>query len=90
MVPNRIFNLFVAVALVIVIASTVREAVAITMIGPQPNSVPQCANLPSRHSIRTEYYMEEADMWIIRTEDGPTGVDGGLSELLSSYRICSR
>lgn len=81
MLKHRLFNLVVAIALVIVIASTVREAIATTAI--------TCDSLPSRHSLHTKF-LKEADMWVLRTEDGPTGVDGGLLELMSAYRTCSR
>ena len=40
-----------------------------------------CASLPSRYSIHTEY-VQAADMWIVRTENGLTGVDEGLIDLL--------
>lgn len=47
-----------------------------------------CSDLPSRYSIRNGY-VEGMNMWLPQTEDGPTGVDGGLINLLSSYRACS-
>lgn len=89
MLKHRLFNLLIAIALVIVIAFTVREAVATTIIRSQRNTSIRCDSLPSRYSIHSKY-VEEADMWVLYTEDGPTGVDGGLIELLSSYRTCSR
>jgi hypothetical protein len=51
--------------------------------------VAECTDLPSRYSIRSEY-LEEAGIWLTFTEDGPTGVDGGLIDLLFMYRNCSR
>lgn len=90
---NRLFNLLVAISLVMVIALTIREAAAATGIITEGNSTKgemvKCMSLPSRYSLRTEY-VSEADMWIVRTEDGPTGVDGGFTNLLSDYRSCSR
>jgi hypothetical protein len=47
-----------------------------------------CSDLPSRYSICTGY-VEGMNMWLSHTEDGPTGVDGGLINLFSSYRACS-
>jgi hypothetical protein len=47
-----------------------------------------CSDLPSRYSIRNGY-VEGMNMWLSHTEDGPTGVDGGLIHLFSSYRVCS-
>jgi hypothetical protein len=32
----------------------------------------------------------ESHLWILRTEQGSTGVDGGLIDLMSDYRTCSR
>ena len=92
MLKPRLFNIMIAIALAILIALTVREAAATAGMLSQPGAVRiakvlECASLPSRYSIRTEY-VKGADMLIIRSEDGPTGVDGGLVELLSSYRTC--
>jgi 3-polyprenyl-4-hydroxybenzoate decarboxylase len=89
MLRNRLFALSIAIALVIAAAMTVREAVAIGLIRSESGNVVKCQSLPSRYSIHTEY-VEEANVWIKQTEDGPTGVDGGLIDLLSSYRTCSR
>jgi hypothetical protein len=94
MLRNRLFNVLIAVLVAAVIALTVREASATTSILTKDNSTKgtetlTCLSLPSRYSIRAQY-VKEADMWIIRTEDGPTGVDGGLIDLLSDYRTCSR
>ena len=89
MLKHRLFDLLIAIALVIVVASTVREAVATTIVRTQGIPAIKCASLPSRYSIRTEY-VQEADMWVVRTENGPTGTDGGLIDLLSNYRTCSR
>jgi hypothetical protein len=87
MFKNRLFNVFVAMALVIVVALTVREAVATTVIRSQANAVIECTSLPSRYSLHTEYV---DGMWVAYTEDGPAGVDGGLIDLMSNYRTCSR
>jgi len=90
MLRNRFFNMVIAIVLVMVVVLTVREAAATTSIIPRADSTKvQCLDLPSRYSLRSEY-VKEADMWIVRTEDGSTGVDGGLIDLLSSYRTCSR
>ena len=93
MSTNRLVLLFVVVALILVTALTVREALATAAVVSQSSTAwrtsVECASLPSRYSIHMDY-MEEAGMSFIRTEDGPTGVDGGLVELLSSYRTCAR
>jgi hypothetical protein len=89
---NRLFNLLIAIALIVVIALTVREAAATAGIISQTDSAKgvktlECASLPSRYSIHTEYV---DGMSVTYTEDGPTGVDGGLIYLLSAYRTCSK
>ena len=94
MFKNRFFNIFITIALVVVVALTVREAAATTGIIAETGSASgtetlKCVSLPSRYSIRAEY-LKEANTWIFLTEDGPTGVDGGLIELMSNYRTCSR
>ena len=89
MLRHGLFNLLIAIALVVVTAITAREAVATTVLRSQGNKAGVCASLPSRHSLRTEY-VKEANMWVVRTENGPTGTDGGLIDLLSDYRSCSR
>ena len=89
MFKRRLFNVLIALTLVITLAFTVREAFAITILRSEANTVATCASLPSQYSIRTEY-VPEAGMWIVRTENGPTGVDGGLIDLLSNYRTCSK
>jgi hypothetical protein len=94
MLRNHWFNVLVAILVVTVIALTIREASATTSILTKDNSTKgtetlTCLSLPSRYSLRTEY-VKEADMWMIRTEDGPTGVDGGFTILVSDYRTCSR
>jgi len=89
MLKNRLLLVFMAIAVVVLSAFTIREAVAVTLIGSESGNPLTCESLPSRHSIRAEYD-EEAGMRIIRTEDGPTGMDGGLKTLLSDYRTCSR
>jgi hypothetical protein len=93
MVRNRLFNVSIAIALIIVIAFTVREAAATAAVVSQASSAMrssvECASLPSRYSIHSEY-VEAGGVWVTYTEDGPTGVDGGLVDLLASYRTCSQ
>ena len=86
---NRLFNVLIAIALVITLAFTVQEALATTVITSRMDIGIKCASLPSRHSIHSKY-VEEAKMWMLYTEDGPVGVDGGLKELATAYRTCLR
>ena len=90
---NRLFNVLVGIAQAIVIALTVQEVASTASIMPHTNSsegirILECASLPSRYSIHTEY-VNELGKSVIHTEDGPTGLDGGLIYLLSNYRACS-
>jgi hypothetical protein len=85
---NQLFNLTIAAALVIVISFTVREAAATSDVTSQAAGVLRCNSLPSPYSLHSKVN-ESGTRWLY-TEDGPTGVDGGLIELLSSYRTCSR
>jgi hypothetical protein len=90
----RLFNLLVAVALSIAAALTVQEAFATASILSQADAArhanqSECASLPSHYSIHA-LNVKETGTIIAYTEDGPTGVDGGLINLLSNYRTCSR
>jgi hypothetical protein len=94
MSTSRLFNVLIAIVLVLVIALTVQEAAATASMMSEADSskgirTSECASLPSRYSIHTEY-VEEIGIWVPYTEDGPTGVDGGLIYLLSNYRACSQ
>lgn len=94
MFKNRLFNVLIALALVMVVALTAREAFATTDVVSQGNAAhgsttSACAILPAHLSIQTEYASEKG-MWVTYTAHGPSGVDGGLMALLSSYPTCSR
>ena len=94
MLRNRLFNALILAAVVIVVAITVQEAAATAsmMSGTESQKGIRsfgCASLPSRYSIHTEY-VQEMRVWVPYTEDGPTGVDGGLIYLLSNYQTCSQ
>ena len=94
MFKNRLFNILVAIALILVVALTVREAFATSNIVSQTNATngpvtSACQILPTHLSIHTEY-RDKQHMWVTYTSQGPAGVDGGLLELLSTYPTCSR
>ena len=90
MFSHRLFNIIVAIALLVVIGLSVREAAATTDVIAQAGSAKTaCASLPSDYSIRTEY-VPERGVWVTYSEGGPTGVDGGLIQLLSDHRACSK
>jgi hypothetical protein len=90
MFSHRLFNIFVAIALILVIGFTVREVAATaTMVSSTSPADTACDNLPSHASIHTEY-SKETGTWMTYSEDGPTGVDGGLIYLLSARQACTR
>lgn len=90
MFSHRFFNTIVAVALLVTIALTVREVAATSILVSQTSPTASvCDSLPSQSSVHTEY-MPERGVWVIYTEDGPTGVDGGLIQLLSENLACSK
>lgn len=86
---HRLFNLFVAVALLALAVLTIQDAAATVSVISHTTYVSQsseeCASLPARSSIHTEYVN---GVWLPYSEDGPTGIDGGLIHLLSAYRTC--
>lgn len=87
MFRKRLFHIVIAISLAITLALTVREALATTLITSQRDSVTRCQDLPSRHSIHMEVVN---GISVPYSEDGPTGVDGGLVELMTAYRTCSQ
>jgi hypothetical protein len=89
MSKNRLFKLYIAIVLAIAITLTAQEAVATTALQSGTHVGFACERLPSRYSIRPEH-TKESDLWILRTQDVSTEADGGLLDLLSGYRTCSR
>ena len=95
----NIRTVILSIMLVFTLMLTVGEAVATGGIALSTNVANQsaitrteimdCFSLPSRYSLRTEH-LKGTDLWIPYTEDGPAGVDGGMKELMSAYRTCSR
>jgi len=90
MFSHRLFNIVIAITLIVVIGLTVREAAATSIVVSQNDfAKANCASLPSHFSIHMEY-VKERNAWVTYTDDGPTGVDGGLIQLLSDHRACSK
>ena len=87
MLKHPLPDLLIAIALVVAIAFTVREALATSIVTSRRDATILCESLPSRYSIHA---VDEAGMRVISSEDGPTGMDGGLKELYTAYRTCSR
>ena len=88
MQKHRLFNVLIALALVVVVALTVREAFATSVTASQKDISVKCQSLPSRYSIQAEA-VKTTGTQLTYTEDGPTGIDGGFMDLMSTYRICS-
>ncbi|HEX6269539.1 MAG TPA: hypothetical protein VFZ43_04840 [Anaerolineales bacterium] len=87
---NHLFNHVIAAALLLIVGLTARETTATTAVAARKGSSdPACASLPSRYSITMDY-VQERGVWVIYTGEGPTGVNGGLVQLLSDYRTCSK
>ncbi len=94
MSTKRLFKVLIVVALVAAVALSVQEAFATANIISQGKAinganVQECGSLPSHYSLHTEI-VKETGTRLTYTEDGPTGIDGGLIQLLSDYRTCSR
>lgn len=83
---HRLFNLFVLIAVVVLVLMTAREATATTVLVSQKST---CVSMSSQLSVHTEY-VRERGLWMTYTQDGPTGVDGGLIQLLSEKRACAK
>ena len=95
----NIRTVILSIMLVFILMLIVREAVAIRVTTLSTNAANQsafkrketldCFSLPSRYSIHTGS-VKTIGTLLTYTEDGPTGIDGGLIYLLSSYRTCLR
>ena len=97
MFKHRSFVMLVVASLVVMSALLVTQALAVAQVAKTtqsqyadvPSSVgPSCplsaADLHSIHSV----YVKGTGLWFPYSSQGPTGVDGGLIELLS--HACSR
>jgi hypothetical protein len=88
---NRFFNLAIIVVLIAMAALTVSQAMAASsLVSADPSASDQCSapgvNFSSVHMV----YAESTGRWMPYTDNGPTGVDGGLIQLLSARRSCSQ
>lgn len=91
MIKNRLFNIFIIVALAVTVVLTISQAVETTKVVSAASVSPDaagCFSAMNRLSL-TSVYMKEIAGWFPRTNKGLTGVDGGLLELLSNNRSCS-
>lgn len=90
---NRLFNVLVTVALIAVVMFTLWESIETTKVvsAQSENMVSDspCFSGADRLAL-TAVYTDESRAWVPITQKGPAGVDGGLIELLSNYRTCSK
>jgi len=90
MFSNRLFNFVVVITMLVAIGFTVREVAATAIVAaPQGSAESVCGSLPTHDSVHTEYVTEKG-VWVTYTENYPTGIDGGLIQLLSDNRACSK
>jgi len=87
---NRLFNVVIGFALVVVIVLTISQAMETTKVVSAAfgsSDEANCFSGMDRLSL-TSVYIEEISGWFPRTNKGLTGVDGGLLYLLSNYHTC--
>ena len=90
------FNLVVIVSLAVMAALTISQAVATNRLvsAASDDKSSQTSDLcaapgEERASIHTAYDPKRG-AWVTYSGDVPTGVDGGLIELLSNRSFCSK
>jgi hypothetical protein len=91
MFKSRLFNVLMIAALIAVMALTVLQAVETTRVAHAAQqsklaNTPLCA-MPAAPIQST--YVKQMGIWVPRSANAPTGVDGGLIQILSDYRSCS-
>jgi hypothetical protein len=94
---NRFFNFMVIVVLVVVAALTISQAAAGEHLVSNDSDGKPASNSPTSYcstpgaslSAIHSSYDSRIGAWVIRTESDPTGVDGGLIQLLNDLRFCS-
>ena len=92
MKKNRLFNAFLVATLALMVALTIQGTIATARVAyaAAPVAAPLC-EFPTveRLSIH-RVYVEQMKSWVTYTDGGPSGVDGGLIELLSGSQDCSK
>ena len=96
---NRLSNLMVVVALAVMAALTISQVAATNRVVSAASgsgasvSIPpaeQCSAPDVDRSSIHSVYVKELGRWMTYTDQGPTGVDGGLIQLFSDSQSCSR
>lgn len=89
----RVCNILIVVTLIVMAALTIQQAAGVSAVADAASALradpaagpTQCLRSGLQPSIIASY-VKGLKMWVARTEDGPTGVDGGLIYLLSLPR----
>jgi hypothetical protein len=90
MLKNRLFNVSIIVTLAVVVLLTISQAIETTKVVSAAAISPDAAGCffgMDRLSL-ISVYIKEIRSWFPHTNEGPTGVDGGLLDLLSNYHAC--
>jgi len=96
MSKNRLFNIFLVAALTLMVALILQGAIETNRVamaaGASDDTVvaPICDNPAVERSSIHRVYVNQMDTWLTYTDGAPTGVDGGLIDLLSNARVCSK
>jgi hypothetical protein len=95
MKKNRLFNFVVILALASMAALTISQVAATNrLVSAASNggaaADEQCSALGVDRSSIHMVYVERVGAWMPYTQNGPTGVDGGLLQLLSERQACSQ
>ena len=96
---NRLFNLVVVVSLAALAALTISQAVATDQlvsaasddkVAASSQISGPCTASGEEHALIHTAYDPKRGVWVTYMGDTPTGVDGGLIELLSNRSSCSK
>jgi hypothetical protein len=93
---SRLFNMFLIAGLALMVALILQGAIETNKVAlasgvsHPASSAPVCDNLGVERSSIRRVYVQQMDSWLTYTDGGPTGVDGGLLDLLSNARVCSK
>ena len=97
MKKNRLLNIFVVAALALMFALTIQGAFQTTKVAMAAGTsdqtdllvgAPLCDFPAVERSTIHRVFVEQMNTWVTYTENGPTGVDGGLIHLLSDSDTC--
>jgi hypothetical protein len=93
---NHFFNIVLAATLALMVALTLQGAIetaSVAMANGGADQVPSalvCDKPAVESSSIRRVYVEQLNTWLTYTNSAPTGVDGGLIDLLSNTRVCSK